>query len=261
MDAPTRAISCVGYRERIGSRGGWFRCGIRSLRHIDHLDVTLNWSQSEGTGAWPADMLVEVGLPDGSCVALVATTSPALRARTSATMLLCGRTIGKSATQATDLCGCEWRGIERHGFVVHHVDQRLEHRRCEQLRRDLHDDGLCTSDDIDIPGCTDATACNYDPNATVDDGSCDFSSCSGCTDAMACNYNPNATEDDGSCEFDSCVAAPMRRLATTTLQRPSTMALVCSWMHAECAEATTAPAADVLILRPTTTPQRHSGRW
>ena len=65
--------------------------------------------------------------------------------------------------------------------------------------------GLCTSDDIDIPGCTDATACNYDPNATVDDGSCDFSSCSGCTDAMACNYNPNATEDDGSCEFDSCV--------------------------------------------------------
>ena len=34
--------------------------------------------------------------------------------------------------------------------------------------------GLCTSDDIDVPGCTDSGACNYNPNATVDDGSCDF---------------------------------------------------------------------------------------
>ena len=65
--------------------------------------------------------------------------------------------------------------------------------------------GLCTSDDVEIPGCTDAGACNYNPQATTDDGSCDFSSCSGCTDPEACNYNPESTEDDGSCEFTSCV--------------------------------------------------------
>jgi choice-of-anchor B domain-containing protein len=47
-------------------------------------------------------------------------------------------------------------------------------------------------------GCTDATACNYDPNALNEDGSCDFS-CYGCTDAAACNYDPAATIDDGSC--------------------------------------------------------------
>ena len=64
--------------------------------------------------------------------------------------------------------------------------------------------GLCTSDDIDIPGCTDATACNYNPQATTDDGSCDFASCSGCTDPTACNYNPDSISDDGSCEFTSC---------------------------------------------------------
>ena len=29
-------------------------------------------------------------------------------------------------------------------------------------------------------GCTDATACNYDDDATLDDGSCDFD-CTGCT--------------------------------------------------------------------------------
>ena len=47
-------------------------------------------------------------------------------------------------------------------------------------------------------GCTDDTACNFDPNALNDDGSCDFS-CYGCTAVNACNYDPNATIDDGSC--------------------------------------------------------------
>lgn len=47
-------------------------------------------------------------------------------------------------------------------------------------------------------GCTDSTACNYDSDATEDDGSCDFS-CQGCTDAEACNYDVDATVDDGSC--------------------------------------------------------------
>jgi hypothetical protein len=53
-------------------------------------------------------------------------------------------------------------------------------------------------------GCTDAGACNYDPAALCDDGSCDFTSCAGCTDPGACNYDPSATQDDGSCEYSTC---------------------------------------------------------
>ena len=60
----------------------------------------------------------------------------------------------------------------------------------------------CKHDPIGIPGCTDAAACNYNPQATTDDGSCDFVSCSGCTDPTACNYNPNSISDDGSCIFE-----------------------------------------------------------
>jgi len=56
----------------------------------------------------------------------------------------------------------------------------------------------------DVPGCTDSTACNFDSTATLDDGSCDYTSCSGCTSANACNYDATATLDDGSCEFTSC---------------------------------------------------------
>jgi hypothetical protein len=48
-------------------------------------------------------------------------------------------------------------------------------------------------------------ACNYDPSALTDDGSCEFVSCAGCTYPDAVNYNAAATIDDGSClYFDAC---------------------------------------------------------
>jgi len=89
---------------------------------------------------------------------------------------------------------------------------------------ELDTDGDGVLDYMEIHGCTDATACNFDVDATEDDGSCEGAcdSCDengvftdgdidndgvcdnveiqGCTDEMACNYNPFATELDGSCE-------------------------------------------------------------
>ena len=59
-------------------------------------------------------------------------------------------------------------------------------------------------------GCMDPEACNYDPTALEDDGSCvgfnecggcegDELFCIGCTDEESCNYDVEATIDDGSC--------------------------------------------------------------
>ena len=42
---------------------------------------------------------------------------------------------------------------------------------------DSDGDGICNAFDAPTFGCTDATACNYDPTASDDDGSCDFCSC------------------------------------------------------------------------------------
>ncbi len=53
---------------------------------------------------------------------------------------------------------------------------------------------------VQVPGCTDPDACNFDPLATIDNGSCDYS-CFGCTDPQACNFDPVATVDDGSCQI------------------------------------------------------------
>lgn len=54
---------------------------------------------------------------------------------------------------------------------------------------------------------TDAVGvCGGDCAADVDmDGVCDTDEIPGCTDMMACNYNMNATDDDGSClQLDEC---------------------------------------------------------
>lgn len=55
-----------------------------------------------------------------------------------------------------------------------------------------------------IPGCTDATALNFDPTATVDDGSC-IDAVPGCTDPSACNFNVEANQEDGTCTYPGVV--------------------------------------------------------
>jgi hypothetical protein len=90
---------------------------------------------------------------------------------------------------------------------------------------DTDGDGICNSEEV--PGCTSTEACNYNPLATDDNGSCiePIGNCyicnatndgliivdtdgdgicnayeiAGCTSATACNYNPAATDDNGSC--------------------------------------------------------------
>jgi len=52
-----------------------------------------------------------------------------------------------------------------------------------------------------IYGCTDPIATNYNPSATIDNGSCAYPPIPGCTDPIATNYNPSATKDDGSCTY------------------------------------------------------------
>ncbi|MBL7943176.1 MAG: hypothetical protein JNM00_10445 [Flavobacteriales bacterium] len=51
-------------------------------------------------------------------------------------------------------------------------------------------------------GCTDVNACNFMPNASVDDGSCGYP---GCTNENSCNYDPSACQDDGSCLVTGCM--------------------------------------------------------
>ena len=64
---------------------------------------------------------------------------------------------------------------------------------------DADGDGVC--DELEIAGCTDSGACNYDSAATDDDSSCEYLTCAGCTDDAACNYDDSAIIEDGSCTY------------------------------------------------------------
>ena len=50
-------------------------------------------------------------------------------------------------------------------------------------------------------GCTDPTACNFDAEASLDDGSCIPS---GCMEPLACNYNALAECEGEACDYTCC---------------------------------------------------------
>jgi plastocyanin len=55
-----------------------------------------------------------------------------------------------------------------------------------------------------VYGCTDSTAFNYDPAATIDTGSC-VPFIYGCMDSTAINYDPLANTSNDSCDYSSYV--------------------------------------------------------
>ncbi len=71
-------------------------------------------------------------------------------------------------------------------------------------------------------GCTNTSACNYDPTANVDDGSCDLPD--GCTDINACNYDSNASCDDNSCTYPP--VASFTNLNTTYCTSDASVTLI-----------------------------------
>ena len=81
---------------------------------------------------------------------------------------------------------------------------------CDGCMNDTDGDGVC--DELEVLGCTDNAACNFDLAATEEDGSCttldecgicggDGTGCQGCTNPSADNYDADALADDGSCTF------------------------------------------------------------
>lgn len=78
----------------------------------------------------------------------------------------------------------------------------IKYSQAGQLRQGFHQPRQSVPP---IEGCMNPTACNYNPEASLSDYSCDYISCLiGCTDVGACNFDPDVIADDGSCDFSCC---------------------------------------------------------
>ncbi len=80
---------------------------------------------------------------------------------------------------------------------------------------DANGNGVC--DEEEVSGCTDFSACNFNAEATLDDGNCDFVTCAGCVNGSACNYDAEAIIPDESCDYDSCKGCTSPEACNTTL--------------------------------------------
>ena len=102
--------------------------------------------------------------------------------------------------------------------------------------------GMVFADELEVAGCQNADACNFNPDATDSDDGCvfaeDYLDCDGiclndsdgdgvcdeleiegCTDATACNFLAEATEENDTCEYldaTVCVAELVWQMRTAT---------------------------------------------
>ncbi len=177
----------------------------------ESLDINLNWTNLDGGGGWPADLAISITGPDGGCVAIGGYDASPSGCTSLGNYDLWPAdwqvTASGNYTASVDLTG---NGLSGNGSWSVSLFNGYGFSDNVQYDASWSISGLCGSGGGGIGGCTDSTACNYDPSAVIDDGSClaldlcgvcggDDSSCGGCTDSTACNYDPSAVIDDGSC--------------------------------------------------------------
>ena len=106
---------------------------------------------------------------------------------------------------ATDQGFCEYLGCTDVSACNYDAGRNVDDGSCEypeeyydcdgNCLNDVDSDGVC--DELEIVGCMDVLADNYNSLAT-DEGFCEYL---GCIDTSACNYDMGANTDDGSCEY------------------------------------------------------------
>ena len=203
---------------------------------LSTVSIDLNWT-SLANGSWPADMLVQIGAPDGSCIEFggydyasgTCTNQGDYTVFYPETWY-----VDETGTYAVEV-DLSSAGVSGDGVWTVTIVNGWQTSTGSDYDATFTLGGICPGEFVEALGCTDAASCNYDPAANTDDGSCEYTSCSGCTDAAACNFDTTATIDDGSCESESCAgctdATACNYNASSTIDDGS-----CEYTSCDCPE-------------------------
>ena len=140
---------------------------------LETVTVSLQWTNTTGDGSWAGDLLMEVSSPSGACVGVgsydVATSCGSTATWPAAWNVSASGTYTASLNVAAAGLGGngEWGITLINGWASSNG---------ASYDVTVTVGGLCESGGgpTDVPGCTEVFACNYNPEATVDDGSCTF---------------------------------------------------------------------------------------
>lgn len=166
------------------------------------LNISLVFDNAQSGGSWPGDMLLALCSPGGECFQIggydyslgypsVASWPGGWNVSTPGTY-----------TASIDLSGA---GIDGDGDWSLQVVNGWASSGIVNYTLDLEWPGLCAPPS-DVPGCMDPAACNYDPIATVEDGSCLYTDALGVCggDCTADGNNNGICDTDEACGMDAC---------------------------------------------------------
>ena len=172
---------------------------LEASGYVTGLDVTLNFIDTPIDNSWANEMMVGLTAPDGTCLQYGG-YNLTLGCPSAGLWPADWNTSNAGTYTATAVLAEPISGVGEWTITILNSWASSDGASYDT---DITFIGLCEGLPATL-GCMDSTACNYNPDATVDDGSCEFTSCAGCTDDGACNYDVTATLDDGSCEYASC---------------------------------------------------------
>ena len=148
---------------------------------VGPLEVTVQWAGESGNGEWVSDLLVVLCDPNGNCVEwggydLTAGETPA-----GVDWPVDWDTpVAGTYTAALDLTASGLSGLGTWSITVYNGYESSSGLDLTDVTFSLP--YVCPLTGLN-PGCTDTAACNYDPAADYDDGSCDYF-CFTCTETL-----------------------------------------------------------------------------
>jgi hypothetical protein len=198
------ACDCASYIDVSASLSGsdFQEFEFTGVGTLTSFDLTVVFNNPSNGGSWPGDMMIEIISPEGNCASFGGYDVNSMCLDGSFSFPGEWNVTASGTYYSSFIISAS--AITGDGVWIMRVTNAWTTSSVVDYELSAVIGGVCSGPPAE-PGCMDDVACNYNFTATIDDGSCEFTSCSGCTDVDACNYLSEAIIDDGTCEFESCL--------------------------------------------------------